>query len=39
MTALDHKIEGWRWVLSEFARVREEARLEAERLLGPDRGE
>lgn len=38
-TALDVKIKGWDWVCAEFERVRTAARIEAERLLGPDRGE
>lgn len=39
MASLDEKIRGWEWVVSEFRRVREASRVEAERLLGPDRGE
>ena len=35
---IECKAEGWAWVASEFRRVREAARAEAERLLGPDRG-
>lgn len=38
-TYIHGKIRGWDWVASELRRVRNEARAEANRLLGPDRGE
>lgn len=37
--ALDQKVRGWEWVASEVRRVREACRAEADRLLGPERGE
>lgn len=36
---IDNRAAGWAWVARELARVRLAARAEAERLLGPDRGE
>lgn len=36
---IDKKVKGWGWVASEFARVAANLRAEADRLLGPDRGE
>lgn len=39
ISQVDRKIDGWRWVASEFRRALAEARAEVERLYGPDRGE
>lgn len=36
---LDDRIAGWQWLVREFERVAAQARAEALRLLGPDRGE
>lgn len=36
---LDRKIAGWEWVRDEFDRLRTARIIEADRLLGPDRGE
>jgi len=36
---LDAKVRGWQWVTDEFRALRARARAEADRLLGPDRGE
>lgn len=38
-SVLDKKIKGWNWVRAEFDRILAARRAEAERLLGPDRGE
>lgn len=37
--ALEGKIKGWEWVRLELTSLRDKARAEALRLLGPDRGE
>lgn len=35
---LEEKERGWRWVTSQLQHLLHEARAEADRLLGPDRG-
>lgn len=38
-SVLDAKIKGWEWVREQFAAACARSRAEADRLLGPDRGE
>lgn len=39
MASVESKIRGWKWVADECRRAATAARAEAERLLGPDRGQ